>query len=135
MAYDLALRDYKPKELGIVRLEKVKCGKPNCRCARGKKHKAYYLYYRDYDETLKRVLKKEYVPRQEVKQRKRKIQLMKNEEHLARLFDNEDYRLVAKVWQTIKDLPRSKMIEKFHTAFNRAKKELKNQDSTLDIRV
>lgn len=125
MAYQY--REFKPKELGIIRLEKVQCGKPNCHCVRGKKHKAYYLYYRDYDESLERKLKKKYIPKSEVKKWRRKIQLMKNEEKLWRFFDNEDSEFVTQVWKEIELLPRSKMIEKLHTVIKKVKKGLINQ--------
>lgn len=38
-----------PYWTGYIVEEKVKCGKKNCRCMNGgKKHTAFYLYWRDY---------------------------------------------------------------------------------------
>jgi hypothetical protein len=51
-----------PKTLaGAVCVEWKKCGKPNCRCARGKLHGPYY--YRYWREGGR--LRKEYIPRRE----------------------------------------------------------------------
>lgn len=120
-------REIEPETLGYIRLEKVKCGKPNCHCLTGKKHKAYYLYFRNrldvqnYQSNRAR-LKKKYLPRFSVKTLRRKIQLRKNTDNLSRFFDGSDDCLEGVVWQKIKDFPRSKMIEKLHTEIKRALK-------------
>ena len=37
-----------PKTLpGVVCAQRVRCGKPNCRCARGQGHLAYYRFWRE----------------------------------------------------------------------------------------
>jgi len=132
--YDMAyMYGYdKPKELGIIRLERVKCGKPNCRCADGKKHKAYYLYYRVYDEYWNRKLKKKYIPKSEVKKWRRKIQLRKNEENLPKLYDKDD-ELFVLVWEELEHLPRSKMIERFHTVLSKVKERPISNVFLLDV--
>lgn len=43
---------------GAVCRQWVRCGKPNCRCARGEKHEAYYRFWREGGR-----LRKEYVRR------------------------------------------------------------------------
>ncbi len=58
---------FKPKQLGTIRLELVTCGKPNCRCAEGEKHSAYYHYFWKVDYKTKQVrLRKKYVPKKKV---------------------------------------------------------------------
>lgn len=53
-----------PKMLpGVVCVQRVRCGKPSCRCATGKKHLAYYRFWR---EDGKR--RKAYVRRGEVEE-------------------------------------------------------------------
>ena len=61
-----------PRLGGIIIKEAVKCGKPNCRCAKGRPHKwYYYLYWRDYQDRGQ--LKKEYIKKDEVNKLKKKI--------------------------------------------------------------
>ena len=68
-----------PRLTGVVIKEKVRCGKPGCRCNRGLLHKwYYYLYYRQFEGIWK--LKKEYIPRHKVKALKRKIEACKRED-------------------------------------------------------
>ena len=45
-----SFRHTDPMLAGTLVKEKVKCGRKNCRCARGKKLHGwyYYLYWRDY---------------------------------------------------------------------------------------
>ncbi|MEA1965519.1 MAG: DUF6788 family protein [Candidatus Aerophobetes bacterium] len=80
-----SIRYEDPKLAGVVIKEAVRCGKPNCKCARGKLHKwYYYLYYRKLvDGEWK--LKKEYVPRNKVKYIRKKISRIKNEEKQTKL--------------------------------------------------
>lgn len=62
-----------PRMTGVIVKEAVKCGKPRCKCARGKLHRwYYYLYYREWDGEKWR-LRKEYVPKRKVKALRRKI--------------------------------------------------------------
>ena len=81
--YSVRYKD--PKLAGVIIKEAVKCGKPNCRCAKGKLHKwYYYLYYRGLvNEGWK--LKKEYVPRNKVKYMRRKISQIKSEDRQLKL--------------------------------------------------
>jgi hypothetical protein len=43
---------------GVVCAQRVRCGKPNCRCATGQRHLAYYRFWREGGRLCKR-----YVPR------------------------------------------------------------------------
>jgi hypothetical protein len=38
---------------GSLHRQRVKCGKVNCKCARGELHEAHYFYYWTYTRTLK----------------------------------------------------------------------------------
>jgi hypothetical protein len=49
---------------GTVHEQLVKCGKLNCRCARGERHRAFYRFWRDADGRLR----KAYVPRSRVEE-------------------------------------------------------------------
>jgi hypothetical protein len=131
-------REIEPETLGYIKLEKVKCGKPNCHCAKGKKHKAYYLYFRDCaqrNENGKMKLIKKYIPKSLVKNLKRKIQLRKNKDNLNRLFGSNDDALMFTVWQKLKDLPRSKILERLHTEIKRAKNTKKYQYLTQKFKL
>ncbi|GEM_PF-2851183 len=78
MAY--SFRHTNPELAGVLIKEAVRCGKKNCRCANEKHlHKwYYYLYWRDYKNGAG--LKKQYIPRSEVKKLKRKIKDAKNKD-------------------------------------------------------
>ena len=66
-----------PKLGGVIIKEAVKCGKPNCRCAKGELHKwYYYLYWRDYQDRGQ--LKKNYIRKDEANKLKRRIKQVKN---------------------------------------------------------
>ena len=66
--------------MGTVIEEGVRCGKPNCRCARGHLHGTYaYLYYRKFENGAWK-LKKQYIPRSKVKTVKREISEAKKRE-------------------------------------------------------
>lgn len=68
-----------PRLTGVVIKEKVRCGKPGCRCNRGLPHKwYYYLYYRQFEGIWK--LRKEYIARHKVKALKREIEGYKRED-------------------------------------------------------
>jgi hypothetical protein len=72
---------------GVVIKEKVKCGKPGCRCARGKLHGwYYYVYYREWDGARWR-LRKEYVQRSKAKILRRKIRRWKRRDLEKRRYD------------------------------------------------
>lgn len=56
-----------PEWTGYIVKEKVRCGKKNCRCFReGKKHEAFYLYYREYQLDGTRKLRKKYLRKSQV---------------------------------------------------------------------
>ena len=66
-----------PKLGGVIVREAVKCGKPNCRCAKGELHKwYYYLYWRDYRDRGQ--LKKNYIGKEEVNKLRRRIKQAKS---------------------------------------------------------
>ena len=46
---------------GSIHLQRVRCGKAGCRCARGERHAAHYLFWREGGR-----LRKRYVPAAEV---------------------------------------------------------------------
>ena len=75
MAY--SFRHTNPELAGVLVKEKVRCGRPNCRCVRqNKPHKwYYYLYWRDYQNN--RILRKKYIPRGEVEKLRKQIKSMK----------------------------------------------------------
>ena len=51
-----------PKMLpGVVCVQRVRCGKPGCRCARGQAHPAFYRFWREGGR-----LRKHYVRRSEL---------------------------------------------------------------------
>lgn len=47
---------------GTIHEQRVTCGKPNCRCTRGERHRAFYRFWRDERGRLR----KAYVPRSRV---------------------------------------------------------------------
>jgi hypothetical protein len=49
---------------GTIHEQRVKCGKANCRCARGERHVAFYRFWRDEGGRLR----KAYVPRSRVEE-------------------------------------------------------------------
>jgi hypothetical protein len=48
---------------GAVHLQRVKCGKVNCRCASGKPHEAYYRFWRERGKLCKAYVRKADVER------------------------------------------------------------------------
>ena len=74
-----------PRMTGVVVKEAIKCGKTNCRCAKGDLHKwYYYLYYRSF-EGGKWKLKKEYISQNRAKYLKKKIKVLKNKDMRTRV--------------------------------------------------
>lgn len=86
--------DSLPKILQYVRLggtlqrQMVKCGKPNCRCARGKTHEAFYLFYSRRGLQLKFYVRRGDVAkvRAFVEERKRRDAAFRSEMRQARAF-------------------------------------------------
>jgi len=136
MAYEN--RDINPETLGYVRLEKIKCGKPNCHCVNGKKHKAYYLYYRDCripNFSSKTTLVKKYLRKDQVKEMRRKIQIRKNWDKYQRLFSGKDDILANLVANQLMGLPLSKTLERIHTFIKQARKSQEYQHLTQMFRL
>jgi hypothetical protein len=75
MAY--SFRYANPQLAGVIIREKVRCGRPNCRCAhRNHRHGwYYYLYWRDRENGA--ILRKRYIRRSEVKKLRQKIRIAK----------------------------------------------------------
>jgi hypothetical protein len=93
-----SFRHTDPMLAGTLVKEKVKCGRKNCRCARGKKLHGwyYYLYWRDYPNGG--TLKKDYVPRADVK-------ILENAIKAAKKKDNEEKSVLQICRQLFKQLP------------------------------
>src|SRR5688500_8235034 len=66
---------------GGIYLQKVKCGKANCRCARGEKHLAYYYFTRQNGK-----LHKTYIRRSELDRFQKIVKQAK--------FERENHRQV-----------------------------------------
>jgi hypothetical protein len=86
--------DSLPKILRYVRLggtlqrQMVKCGKPNCKCARGELHEAFYLFYSRRGVQLKFYVRRDDVAkvRALVNERKRRDAAFRSEMAQARAF-------------------------------------------------
>lgn len=78
MAY--SFRHTSPELAGVLIKERVRCGKPNCRCMRQKRlHKwYYYLYWRDYRNNG--ILRKQYVPKSEIRKLRHNIKSAKTKD-------------------------------------------------------
>ena len=131
-------RDINPETLGFVRMEKIKCGKPNCHCVNGKKHKAYYLYYRGCNlanPSSKAVLIKKYLSKRIVRETKRKIQLRKNIVSYHSVFGGENDVLMGLIYRRVANLPFSKIIERMHTFIKQVKRSQEYQLLTQEFRL
>lgn len=75
MAY--SFRHTNSKLAGVIIREKVRCGKPNCRCVRENHPHGwyYYLYWRDRENGG--ILRKTYISRSEVKRLRQKMRIAK----------------------------------------------------------
>ncbi len=51
-----SLKEIGPILKGSIHIQKRKCGKPNCRCSKGKLHRAAYLVYRNRGKTERKYL-------------------------------------------------------------------------------
>src|SRR5262245_6771897 len=82
-----------PKTLpGVVCVQWVRCGKPNCHCVRGERHKAHYRFWRERGR-----LRKAYVSSIDV-ERVRKACQARLEERQAFLRFMEEWReLVSRI--------------------------------------
>jgi hypothetical protein len=78
-----------PKTLpGVVCVQWVRCGKPNCRCARGRRHLAYYRFWREGGRLCKR-----YVPHADLERVR-----------AACAFRREALRLLIQSWERWRQL-------------------------------
>ena len=115
---------YKPEQLGTVIEQSVRCGKSNCHCSQGEKHKANYHYYRAPDEeTGKLRLIKKYVPKPQVPILKQEILNRKWELFTYRLGSSKDNEFIERVTD---DLPDNKqeMINQFPVRMKKTQQEL-----------
>ena len=84
MAY--SFRHTNPELGGVIIKEKVKCGKKNCLCAKGREHYhgGYnYLYWKDYKN--KGILRKRYIPQNEARSLSSKIKNAKDNDYAEKL--------------------------------------------------
>lgn len=81
---------------GSLQLQRVRCGKPNCKCARGEPHAAYYFCWSTSVGTFKRYVRRADVPllRAVIERRKRRDAAFR-----AEMRQSQDYlrRLLASV--------------------------------------
>jgi len=78
MAYETRLMN-DPNYSGYIVQEKITCGKPNCRCVKkGKKHLAYYLYWREYKTDGSKKLRKKYIKKSEAYLLQRRLAINKS---------------------------------------------------------
>lgn len=73
---------------GTLQRQRVRCGKTNCKCARGESHQAFYLFYRRRGLQLKFYVRRDDVPevRAFVEARKRRDAAVRAEMREARAF-------------------------------------------------
>lgn len=62
-----------PELTGYIVKEKVTCGKKNCKCSRGEKHEAFYVYWREYMPDGARKLRKLYIKKSEIRNWQKKL--------------------------------------------------------------
>ena len=101
MAYSFRHTD--PELTGIIRRERVKCGKKNCCCViSGKLHGDYfYLYWRDYKNGGG--LKKQYIPRDKVEKLRQQLKAVKDKDmEEKRIFKSEYGAFLQLVREEIK---------------------------------
>lgn len=73
---------------GTLQKQRVRCGKTNCKCARGERHEAFYLFYSRRGRQLKFYVRRGDVPkvRAFVEARKRRDAAFRAEMREARAF-------------------------------------------------
>ncbi len=73
---------------GTLQKQRVRCGKTNCKCVRGEKHEAFYLFYSRRGRQLKFYVRRDDVPkvREYVEARKRRDAALRAEMRHARAF-------------------------------------------------
>ena len=85
-----------PKK-GSIHLQRVRCGKPGCRCARGERHAASYLFWREGGR-----LRKRYVPAAEAAAVRAACAARRQRERRAR----EALRAGWRQWRALVDVVR-----------------------------
>lgn len=95
-----------PKLAGVIVREAVRCGKRNCHCAQGRPHRwYYYLYYRvPTAEGWK--LKKEYVPRDQVRVVRKKIRAAKAQDRMYKLYIREMETMLSNIEDQVRRVRR-----------------------------
>ena len=88
---------------GVVIKEKVKCGKPNCKCARGELHGGYYYHYFRVFINGKSTLKKNYVPRNKVRYLKQQIRQTRDTDKKYKVFLDEQSKFLTAIRSQMKE--------------------------------
>lgn len=128
MKYSLVL--YKPEQLGTVIEQSIHCGKANCHCSQGEKHKANYHYYRAPDkETGKMKLIKKYVPKSQVAILKQRILNRKWELFTYRIGSSKDNEFIERVTDDLPD-DRQEMINQLPARMKKTQQELERYMNT-----
>ena len=100
------LRYTTPRLCGYVYRRKVRCGKPNCRCAKDDKyrHTAYYLQYRErVNGKWKR--RSEYVPKNKIRALRARIKRAKQRDREIRETTRAVLDLANSVAKNLKSNP------------------------------
>ncbi len=92
---------------GGVYLQRVRCGKQNCKCARGETHSAYYFFTRRCGKLIKIYIRKADVKaftemaNQAISQRKRSRAFSRESNELLKRLrqSNREYQLLMKVYK------------------------------------
>ncbi len=89
-----------PKMLpGAVCAQMVRCGKPNCKCARGELHGPYFYHF----ERVNGVLIKRYVKKKDVTAMRAACDARREGEQRNRLAHKLNVRELAKIIEQIRD--------------------------------
>lgn len=88
---------------GVVIKERVKCGKPNCKCTRGELHGGYYYHYFRVFKNGKSTLKKNYVPKNNVKKLKQQIKQTRDTDKKYRVWLDEQSKFLAVIRSQMKE--------------------------------
>jgi hypothetical protein len=83
---------------GAVCAQKVRCGKPNCRCAKGELHEGYYYYFFYVGGTLH----KRYIKKADDEAVKQACLKYRQDQQAIRLFNQQ----AAQEWRVLRRLIR-----------------------------
>lgn len=83
---------------GGVYLQRVRCGKSNCKCARGETHRAFYFYTRRYGKLIKI-----YVRKVELSEFSRLVDIAAAERFACRRTTKADLDLLKKMRLLLRD--------------------------------